>query len=196
MISVHCISLANDKNSMQSDAMFTSFSFHPMTIDGKLTYIAGARLLYHFNQHYAVGVGSFNMISRNIKADFVDDSAGTSPTLAYNFFAADFEYFFNPEDYMVFSAKSTLSLSHVSYNLISTERTTADNYYPDYGADWFVFVEPSANITLNLTRWMRTSFGLGYRIALNGDYQYGATQFGNSELSGFSGAIYLTLGNF
>lgn len=176
--------------------MYASFSFNPVEINRNLSFLAGARLIYVFHGQYAVGFGSFNMISRDIKADFIDSETQTRPTLEYNFFSTDFEYFFNPGEYYMFSAKSSINLAHVRYNLISTELATTEMYSPDFGENWFVFVEPSVNLTLNLTKWMRTAFGVGYRIALNGNYVYGDSKFGNKELSGFSGGVYLFLGNF
>jgi len=179
-----------------SNSLFASFSLHPVEINKQSSLIAGARLLYAFDENFAIGVGSFNMITRNIKSNYFDTIALANPVLEYNYFAGDAEYCINPHDYWVFSVKSTFSVAHVSYNLISTERTTDANYYPSYGDDWFFFVEPSVNLSLNLSYWLKVKFGLGYRFAIDGEYHFNNQNYSNKQLSGFSSGVYLILGNF
>lgn len=184
------------EDSSDRDALYASFSFHPVTINSNPTYIAGGRLIYVVDERYAIGLGSFNMISRNIKANFTDTITKTRPTLEYNYFSGDFEYFFNPQDFYMFSAKTSFNLAHVRYNLISTEKSSVENYSPDYGQDWFWFVEPSALMTLNLKPWFKVSFSVGYRISINGNYTWEDIKYDNKKLSGLSGGVYFKLGNF
>lgn len=187
---------SNDNSEKEGNALYASFSFHPIVINRDITYIAGGRLLYGFAENYSVGIGSFNMVSRNIKANFIDTVTGSKPVLEYNYFSGDFEYAFNPKDFYVWSAKASLNLAHVRYNLISTEKNLIEGYTPDYGQNWFFFIEPAALATLNLQPWFKISFSLGYRIALNGNYIWGNTVYNNKKLSGISSGVYFKLGNF
>ncbi len=191
----YAISDDQTQSNAVSNALYASFSLHPLEINKQSSLIAGARLVFAFDENLSIGLGSFNMITRNIKSNFYDSTASTNPVLEYNYFSGDAEYNFTPNSFWEFSLKSSLSVAHVRYNLISTEKTV-ENYSPDYGEDWFYFVEPSINLTRSLSYWLKVKFGLGYRFAFDGNYQFNNITYGNRQLSGFSSGIYLILGNF
>ncbi len=177
-------------------ALFLSFSLNPIMVDGTISFAGGARVVYQLNPSLAFGIGSFNMLSHTIKANFTDTAIGKSPYLVCNYFSFDGEYFINPKDYIVFSAKPTFGLAHTRFYLETTEKSTTDSYYPDYGENWYYFFEPAVQASINVTYWMRVSAGVGYRFAINGNYRYGTNYFDNKSLSGFSSGVYLSIGNF
>lgn len=192
-----CYLYGSDELTVAPDrAVFASFSLNPLWVDNQATLVAGARMLYRFDKSYSIGLGSYNMISRNMKADFLDSVAMANPTLEYNYFGAEFEWTFNPADFFSFSLRNNLCLGHVRYSITSTERAIAGKSATDYGEDWFYFYEPSLNLTLNLTNWLQSGAGAGWRIAFDGDYRYRNSYFGNSDLSGASLMFFVKLGNF
>lgn len=178
------------------NTFYANFALNPSIIDKKITLLAGGSLLYNFSKNYTISIGSYNMISRNLKANFIDSVTQIKPTFEYNYFSAAFEYIFNPESLVNYSIQAKFSLGHIKYNLISIEKNLVTGYNPDYSEDWFFAVEPNVAIKYNWRSWAKFVWRLGYRLPIDVSYSYGASTYKNDKFLKPYTEICLEIGNF
>lgn len=178
------------------NAFYANFSLNPTIIEKKAILLAGGSLSYNFSERYTVSIGSYNMISRNLKANFIDTITRTRPTFEYNYFSASFEYIFAYSNKWNYAAQTKFSFGHMRYNLISTEKNLVAGYNPDYGDDWFVAFEPNVSIKYKWRPWASFVGRLGYRFPFDANYNYQNSSYSNAKLRYPFLEILLEIGNF
>ncbi|HPU24067.1 MAG TPA: hypothetical protein PL149_07960 [Candidatus Kapabacteria bacterium] len=191
-----CIIFLYALQSFAGNAFYAHLAVNPTMIGNKPSLLAGGSIVYNFGNNYNLSIGSYNMISRNIRANFLDTSINARPIFEYNYFSSAFEYIFNPEENFSYGIQTKFSLGHIRYNLISTEKNLLPGYNPDYGEDWFLAFEPNLSVYYNLRPWLKFLARTGWRFPFDASYSYAGNSFNNSKLRKPFCEIAVELGNF
>jgi len=181
---------------LAENAFYAIFSLNPTLIDKKATLLAGGSFSFNFSERYTVSIGSYNMISRNLKANFIDTVTKTRPTFEYNYFSGAFEYIFASRNDWQYASQAKFSLGHIRYNLVSTEKNLVAGYNPNYGQDWFIAFEPNIAVKYRWRRWASFAGRIGYRFPLDASYQYLRSSYNNAKMRKPFIEISLEIGNF
>jgi len=191
-----CIIFLYALQSFAGNSFYAHLAVNPTMVSNKPCLLAGGSIVYNFNNNYNLSIGSYNMISRNIKANFLDTNINARPIFEYNYFSSAFEYIFNPDENLSYGIQTKFSLGHIRYNLISTEKNLLPGYNPDYGEDWFVAFEPNFSVYYNLRSWLKFLTRAGWRFSFDASYSYVGNTFNNNKLSKPFCEIAIELGNF
>jgi hypothetical protein len=159
--------------------------YHYSEIDGSGTSVLGFRGGILFNDK--LSVGGFYSFSVN---EIVPKSE-TDPRIYmdYRVGGGFIEYTFWPDKLVHLTIPLFIGGGEVEMDLKDSYSGNDQNLY---GEKFFFIIEPSANLEINLHKFLRLNAGVGYRMASNMTYR----NFDQSALTGFTGNIGLKLGLF
>lgn len=153
------------------------------SVNGELAVMSGSRWGWIINHQFVIGSSDYNLIT-SVEAP---GSIATSDVLiAMDYDGFDFEYIFQPDNLIHYSVRTLFAGGHVRYfsESYATEIDSDD--------DFIYVIEPSMDITLNITRHIRAGLNLGYRGVMDVDLE-GLTA---SDLSGPSATLLIRFGKF
>lgn len=141
--------------------------------------LIGGRAGWILNHTYIFGVGGYGTVN-DIEGEEV--RPGVKPKLSLKYGGAEFEYVFNPQEIVHFSAYLLVGVGQVEYD-----------YHTDFkGDDTFFVVEPAGNIWVNVTDFFRAGLGIGYRFAAG----VGLEGIESGDVGGFTGTLTFAFGDF
>lgn len=164
-------------------------------IDNYFALISGGRGAWVIDHNFVIGAGYYDILYTDLRAENADDIISRRPRLQLNLIGLELEYIFSPHKAVHFTAMTFFGAGRVSFSS-DFAGNRDDNYNPDYGDDWFIAVEPSVNIELNIAEWMRLSLGAAYRFAVDAEYNAMGSSFDDAALSGPVGSITFKFGSF
>jgi hypothetical protein len=178
-------------NSMKSSGFYGALTNASTSINGEYANLGGLYLGYFVNKKLLIGVGGAATNTALRVPEGNKTIAGADMRYQYGHFGLMTEYVMN-------SNKKV----HFAFNLLSGAGFTAqyldsdsdEKRYKNYShdTDFFVVLEPGAQVEFNLTKWMRLSPGISYRQTIGSD----AKGLDDSDLSNVSGNVTLKLGRF
>ena len=171
------------------------------SIRGEMAYMVGGYGGWLIDHQLMLGLGGYGLAS-NVRAESAAEQAyapdGTPLYVEFGYGGLMLEYILTPHKLVHVNAQLLVGAGGATYR---------ENWYGDWDDDWMdddrnhhygrheaLFVtEPSVNVELNLTDWMRVSAGASYRFVSGVDNIVGLK---NSDLSGASGQLSLKFGAF
>jgi len=160
--------------------VFGSFAVAPTNISNQFSLNGGAFLSLSIGGDWIFSIGSSNVITKNIRADFdyiLKNSQGVErkfvPKLINNYFEAGVEklFFFFADTCFGISAGLNVALNHAKYKIIVSHNDfLSASGLPNFGDDWYYVLMPGAGATYQLDEWFRFYGGVFYRVALDANY--------------------------
>jgi hypothetical protein len=159
--------------------------FSPVNDD--LGVLVGGRGGIILNRTLAIGFGGYGLVSY---VEALNRGPLGERYMEVGYGGLDIEYILNPNDLVHFSFSTLIGGGGVLFN----ERSWGSDYWEDYDhdVDGFFVVEPSMNVDLNVTSFLKTSVGASYRF-VSGLKSDAST---NGDLSGPSFMISFRIGKF
>lgn len=183
-------------NTQTSVSVFASLDISASKLKNDFGIITGLKAGAILNKNLVLDFGFNSLISRNIKASFVDTVTNIKPTLEFTTLGAEIGYIGNPQDKICYTAQFGFGLGQLKYNLIYSNSKGIENYYPYYKKDWFYYIEPSINFTYQASFWFRTSLNVSYRLAFDCDYQYLTDRYKSPDISTVQYKLSFIFGDF
>jgi hypothetical protein len=147
----------------------------------------GARGGLIINHSFAIGFGGYGLASY---VEALNRGPLGERYMEMGYGGLDMEYIINPGDLVHFSVSTLIGAGGILFN----DRSRGSEYWEDRerDVDAFFIAEPAVNVDLNVTTFLKTSLGAGYRFVsgLRSDVS------SNAELSGFSVMLSLRVGKF
>jgi hypothetical protein len=162
--------------------MYIAPALGATSLNGHAAYNIGLRAAYLFNDNFALGLAGYAMGWDGSNGDnrFLNDNR----QLSGGYGGVLIEYRLLPQ-YVLHGVFDTT----LGGGAICTRSTRDDDCEDGRG---FAFVEPTANLELNVTEYMRVTLGGGYRFAFASERD----GISGSDLSGFVGRSNLEFGWF
>ncbi len=161
----------------------------------KLTQIAGEDALVSggrggliINRQLVVGLGGYATSSDNIRTGF-EFGNGDDGSLGLEYGGLELEYILRPSRVAHVTFYTLLGGGMAKYE--STRNSGSGVATQRLESEVFVF-EPAVNLELNVTRWFRTTVGLGYRYVDGSELPLA----GDRDLSGGVGTLTFKFGSF
>jgi hypothetical protein len=177
--------------SIQSSGFYGALTNSSTSINGEYANLGGLYFGYFINQKLLIGVGGA-----------ATNTALRVPEANKTISGADLRYQYGHFGLMTEYVVNSNKKVHFAFNLLSGAGFTAqyldsdrdEKRYKNYShdTDFFVVLEPGAQVEINLTKWMRLSPGISYRQTIGSD----AKGLDDSDLSNVSGNVALKLGRF
>jgi hypothetical protein len=166
---------------IQHHGYYAAPTFGVTSLDGDVAPMVGMRAAWLAN--HSVGVG----FAVNALANQVDEKANYKGRALGGYGGLLLQYVIGSTHLLHGFVDTTVGGGVMCLQTGSTEGDE-DNCH----GHGFFAVEPSANLEINVARFMRVSLGAGYRVAVAGD----ASQLSSANLSGFVGRTALQFGHF
>jgi hypothetical protein len=166
-------------------------------IQGEFGCLVGGYGAFLINHRFAIGAGGYGLVN-DIKASseahrYYQPSWDMYLELGYG--GVVLEYIYNPNAVIHGSARVLIGGGAVDYRYDRWDNY--GNYHdydrPDVPTDKFFVVEPTLNVEMNITTWMRVQAGASYRYVSGIDQIHGIK---DSDLSGASGVVTFKFGAF
>jgi hypothetical protein len=162
--------------------MYIAPAFGATSLNGHAAYNFGLRAAYLLNDNFSLGLAAYGMGWDGSNGD--NRSLNDNRQLTGGYGGLLVEYRLLPQ-YVVHGVFDTT----IGGGGICTRSTRDDDCEASRG---FGFVEPMANLELNVTDYMRVTLGGGYRFAFASERD----GISGSDLSGFVGRTNIELGWF
>jgi hypothetical protein len=150
-------------------------------INDAFAFLGGVRAGWIINQRYVIGLGGYGLVN-DVPGPTIDTAI--TPDLAIKYGGVELEYIIRPEDMVHFSVATLVALGYVRYDYTDSTRNDDDTFW---------VLEPTVNVYVNMTKYLRTGLGLGYRFA--GDVNLGK-DVKDVDLSGFAVTLSLNFGTY
>lgn len=179
-----------------SISVFASLDISASKLKNNFGIITGVKAGTIIDKSLVIDFGFNSLISRNIKASFVDTVTNIKPTLEFTTLGAEIAYIGNPDDNLFYTAQFGFGTGQIKYNLIYSNSKAINDYYPYYQKDWFYYIEPSINFTYKANFWFRTSLNVSYRLAFDCDYQVKSDRYKSPDISTVQYKLSFLFGDF
>ena len=165
-------------------------------LDDKLGIFLGGRLAFILDHNLSLGVAGFGLLPEpkvNIFCPVQGHDSAKNSYLEVFYGGLFVEYIHLPTDLIHFSVNNLIGvggigISHNEGNLKS---------YLQHSMKAFLFIEPSIDLNLNISKIFKTTLGVGYRITSDTTLKYDDKKFASSSvIEGFSINFGLKLGSF
>lgn len=182
---------AQQKTLINSDNYSLGGYFSPVvkftSVHDDLGVFVGGRGGIILNHSFAIGFGGYGLASY---VDALNRGPLGERHMEMGYGGLDIEYIINPHELIHFSVSTLIGGGGVLFN----DRNRSSDYWDDHdrNVDAFFIVEPTVNVDLNVTSFLKTSLGASYRLVsgLNSDVST------SSELSGASVMLSFRVGKF
>ncbi|MBT1686838.1 hypothetical protein [Dawidia soli] len=177
--------------SVQSSGFYGAVTNASTSINGEYANLNGLYFGYFVNQKLFVGIAGAATNTSLRVPEAHKTIAGADLRYQYGHFGLMTEYVMNSNKKVHFAFNL---LSGAGFTAQYLDRERDERRYKNYShdTDFFVVLEPGAQVEVNLTRWMRVSPGISYRQTIGSD----AKGLGDSDLSNVSGNVTLKFGKF
>ncbi len=162
--------------------------FKVTQLAGEDAVLSGGRGGLIINRQLVVGLGGYATRSDNIRTGF-EFGNGDEGSLQLEYGGLELEYILRPSRVVHFTFYTLLGGGMASYE--ATRNSGAGTATQLLESEVFV-LEPAVNVELNVTRWFRTTFGLGYRYVDGSELP----RAGDRDLSGGVGTLTFKFGSF
>lgn len=159
------------------------------TINNEPAILVGGRGGWIINHVFSIGLAGYGL-ANNIPANTVGPFGRKYLELGYG--GLDLEFIANSDDLIHFSIHTLVGGGSAGFRSVWDDNNWHAEYNMGYQHDPFFIVEPGINLDLNVTPWVRTSVGAGYRY-VTGLSSAAAT---NSDIRGGSGMLTFRFGKF
>ncbi len=157
------------------------------SVHDDLGVFVGARGGLIVNHSFAIGFGGYGLASY---VEALNRGPLGERYMEMGYGGLDIEYIINPNDLVHFSVGTLIGAGGILFN----DRSQGSEYWDerDPDVDAFFIAEPTVNVDLNVTTFLKTSLGASYRLVsgLRSDVS------NNAELSGFSAMLSIRVGKF
>ena len=157
------------------------------SVHDDLGVFVGARGGLIVNHSFVIGFGGYGLASY---VEALNRGPLGERYMEMGYGGLDIEYIINPNDLVHFSVGTLIGAGGILFN----DRSRGSEYWDerDRDADAFFIAEPTVNVDLNVTTFLKTSLGASYRLVsgLKSDVS------NNAELSGFSVMLSIRVGKF
>jgi hypothetical protein len=177
--------------SVKSSGFYGAFTNASTSINGEYANLNGLYFGYFINQRLMIGIGGAATNNGLRVPEAHKTIPGADLRYQYGHFGLMTEYVMNSNKKVHFAFNL---LSGAGFTAQCLERDRDERRYKDYSHDtnFFVVLEPGAQVEVNLTKWMRVSPGISYRQTIGSD----AKGLSDSDLSNVSGNVTLKFGKF
>jgi hypothetical protein len=170
---------------MSKIGFMVSPNYEYSEIDGAGASVLGFRGGILFNNK--LSVGGFYLLSIN---DFIPESETDQDVyMDYRALGGFIEYTLWPDKLVHLTLPLFIGGGEVEMDMKGSYSGNGQN---PYGEKSFLIIEPSADLEINLHKFLKLNIGFGYRIINNMTYR----NFDQSALTGFTGNIGLKIGMF
>lgn len=175
------ITLTGSRGFLKHNGWYVAPSIGATTLDGHLSSLVGVRGGWLINRQFGIGLAAnaFGWDSTHI------DSPRANPRVDGGYGGLLLQYIVASDKLVHGNIETTIGGGALCYDAISNRRECND-------AITFFFFEPTANVELNVTSFMRIAVGGGYRFAAIDDK---STAY-RPELSGFVTRTSIKFGQF
>ena len=185
---------ATEQEKTLSNGVYGAAVIKPTFINGEFSILSGAKIVWVYQGSFSIGASMYNILTRNQYALYVDSVTGKNPSLKFDYFGLDWEYFLLKTEHFKYSFCILFGSGRAEYYVQA--KKNGDYFYSNYGYDWFYILEPGANLTLKITEWMESCFGISYRYLVDSDYNVFGKHFANADFGGITLSLMLKLGSF
>ncbi len=157
-------------------------------IAGEDAVVSGGRGGLIINRQLVVGLGGYSTRSDNIRTGF-EFGNGDNGSLGFEYGGLELEYIMKPSRVAHITFYTLLGGGTASYQ---SERNSGSGVATQRLESEVFVLEPAVNLEVNVTRWFRTTLGVGYRYVDGSELPLA----GDSELSGGVGTLTFKFGAF
>jgi hypothetical protein len=176
------VTLAGSRGFIQHNGWYVAPSFGATTLDGRYSSLVGLRGAWVINRQFGIGLAA-NAIDWDAAARIDSPRPNTRVTGGYG--GLLLQYVLASEKLVHASFDATLGAGALCYDGTSDRRSCNE-------VIGFYAFEPTANVELNVTSFMRVAVGGGYRFTAIDD----STTSYHPTLSGFVARTSLEFGRF
>jgi hypothetical protein len=175
------VTLAGSRGLLRHNGWYIAPSFGATTLDGHYSSLVGLRGAWLINRQFGIGLAgnAFGWDTTHI------DTPRANTRVDGGYGGLLLQYIVASDKLVHGSVDTTIGGGALCYDAVSNRRDCND------AVTFFVF-EPTANVELNVTSFMRVAVGGGYRFTADGDT---STAY-NPQLSGFVARTSVQFGQF
>lgn len=171
---------------LRDSGWYLAPSFGMTGIDGHVGYLTGLRAAFVMNRTFGIGLAASGFGWDVMRSDSL--SSGVDRRVAGGYGGLLLQYNIASDRLVHGFVDTTIGGGAACYDTLDANRWESCQ-----NATAFFVFEPSANVEVNVTRFMRVAVGAGYRLALTDTMNKG---LGTSDLGGLLARANLEFGQF